>query len=559
MATESLTTAKLADVGLKREMGLIGLTWASEGSIIGSGWLFASLGAYSAAGSAAIYAWIFAAVVLTILALIHAELGAMYPVAGGTARFPHYAFGTLAGASFGWFSWLQAATVAPIEVLAVEGYASYYWPALINSSGTNKGLITPLGYVIAVVLMAVFVGINFLGIKWLARVNSTATWWKIAIPVFAIIILAFKFHGSNFTAGGGFMPHGIKGVLEAVSASGIVFALLGFEQADQLAAEARNPQRDLPRAIIAAMIIGGIIYLLLQIVFIGALPASQVTNGASSITNIAIINGPFAGLAGAVALGWLAVILRVDAVISPSGTGLIYTTSASRVSYGLARNRYYPPIFGRTDSRGVPWFGLVFAFAVGLLVFLPFPSWNKLVGFVTSASVLMYAAAPLAVAAFRKQVPEASRPYRLPAVAVLAPLGFVVANLIIYWSGWTIIWRLGIAIVLGYVLIGINMALDAERPKLDVKSAVWLPVYLIGMGVISWKGQFGFDPTVVINGKTVTNPLTGHIPFWYDIGVVAVFSLIIYYWAVWSRLSRDEMLGYVGTVDVVDEAPGTVV
>ena len=54
---------------------------------------------------------------IMVLALIHAELGGMYPVSGGTARFPHYAFGGAAGASFGWFSWLQAATVAPIEVL----------------------------------------------------------------------------------------------------------------------------------------------------------------------------------------------------------------------------------------------------------------------------------------------------------------------------------------------------------------------------------------------------------------------------------------------------------
>ena len=61
-----------------------------------------------------------------MLALVHAELGAMYPVAGGTARFPHYAFGGAVGASFGWFSWLQAATVAPIEVMAVIQYGQHY-------------------------------------------------------------------------------------------------------------------------------------------------------------------------------------------------------------------------------------------------------------------------------------------------------------------------------------------------------------------------------------------------------------------------------------------------
>jgi amino acid transporter len=545
MAAESVaTTTKIADVGLKREMGLIGLTWASEGSIIGSGWLFAALGASQAAGGAAIFAWIFAAIALTILALVHAELGAMYPVAGGTARFPHYAFGTLAGASFGWFSWLQAATVAPIEVLAVEGYASYYWPALIHSTGPNVGLITPLGYVVAVVLMALFVAINFLGIKWLARTNSAATWWKIAIPVFAIIVLAFKFHGSNFSSGpGGFAPQGVKGVLQAISGSGIVFALLGFEQADQLAAEAKNPQRDLPRAIIASMFIGAIIYLLLQIVFIGALPSSIVSHGFAAISpGSSIGKGPFAGLAGVVALGWLAFILRIDAVISPSGTGLIYTTSASRVSYGLARNGYFPPIFGKTDKRGVPWFGLIFAFVIGLLVFLPFPSWNKLVGFVTSASVLMYAGAPLALAAFRKQVPEAPRPYRIPGAAVMGPVAFVVANLIIYWSGFEIIWRLGVAVILGYILIGISMAMERDRPALDWKSAQWLPVYLIGMGIITWQGGFG-------SGEN-------HIKLWYDILVIVVFSLVIYYWAVATRLSREEMLGYVGKVDVVEDAQG---
>jgi amino acid transporter len=540
MAAEQVaTTTRAADVGLKREMGIVGLTWASEGSIIGSGWLFASLGASQAAGPAAIFAWIFAALALTVLALVHAELGAMYPVAGGTARFPHYAFGSLAGASFGWFSWLQAATVAPIEVLAVLGYASTWWSSLINSSGPNKGLISPLGYVIAVILMAVFVGVNFLGIKWLSRTNSAATWWKVAVPVFVIIVLLFKFHASNFSPPGGFAPDGVKGVLNAVSISGIVFALLGFEQADQLAAEARNPQKDLPRAIITAMIIGSIIYIMLQVVFIGAMPSSQLSHGGfAGISNNEIINAPFAGLAAIVALGWLATLLKVDAVISPGGTGLIYTTSTSRVSYGLARNRYFPPIFGKTDSRGVPWFGLIFAFVVGLIVFLPFPSWNKLVGFVTSASVLMYAGAPLAMSAFRKQVPEARRPYRMPGASFMSPLAFVIANLIIYWSGWDIVWRLGIAIVLGYILIGLNIAFDKERPPLDVRSAQWLPVYLIGMGVITWQGGFG-------NG-------TGRIGLWWDILVVAVFSLIIFYWAQAVRLPREEMLALVGRVDTQD-------
>src|SRR5215831_18989516 len=87
------TETRPADVGLKREMGLIGATWASETSIIGSGWLFGSYFAAVAIGGAAIVAWIIGGIAIIILALVHAELGGMYPVAGGTARFPHLAYG----------------------------------------------------------------------------------------------------------------------------------------------------------------------------------------------------------------------------------------------------------------------------------------------------------------------------------------------------------------------------------------------------------------------------------------------------------------------------------
>ncbi|HLH59811.1 MAG TPA: amino acid permease, partial [Streptosporangiaceae bacterium] len=121
-----------ADVGLKREMGLIGAMWSSETSLIGSGWLFGALYAAQTAGTAALVAWGIAGIIIIILALVHAELGGMYPVAGGTARFPHFAFGSVAGASFGFFSWLQAITVAPIECFAVMEYADYWWPGIYD-------------------------------------------------------------------------------------------------------------------------------------------------------------------------------------------------------------------------------------------------------------------------------------------------------------------------------------------------------------------------------------------------------------------------------------------
>ncbi|MFH8493403.1 APC family permease [Streptomyces coeruleorubidus] len=526
--------------GLRRDVGLIGLMWASVGSIIGSGWLYGAEKAVVAAGPAAILSWLIGAVAIVLLALVHAELGGMFPVAGGTARYPHYAFGGLAGMSFGWFSWLQAATVAPIEVEAMIGYAGHWhWAQGFQHAG--DGTLTTSGFVVAVVLMAVFVVINFLGVRILAHTNSAATWWKVAVPLAAIFIIAAgNFHPGNFTEHG-FAPFGAHGVLSAVSSSGIIFALLGFEQAIQLAGESRDPARDLPRATLGSVAIGAAIYVLLQIVFIAALPLTAFAHGWSKL-DYPGLSGPWAGLATLLGLGWLSVVLYLDAVVSPGGTGLIYTTATSRVSYGLARNGYAPKIFTRTDARGVPWFGLIVSFVTGVVCFLPFPSWQQLVGFITSASVLMYAGAPLAYGVFADRLPHRERPYRLPGGNVVSPLSFVVANLIIYWSTWDTLWRLGVAIVLGYVLLG-GYAWYATRkglpdaPRLDWRAARWLPVYLLGMGVISWQGGFGGQ---------------GHIALWWDIAVITVFSLAIYYWARASASRPEEIERSIEEVAVTE-------
>jgi amino acid transporter len=149
-------------------------------------------------------------------------------------------------------------------------------------------------------------------------------------------------------------------------------------------------------------------------------------------------------------------------------------------------------------------------------------------------------------------VPEAARPYRLPGAVWLAPLAFIFCSEIIYWSGWDTVWKLSLAIVAGYLLIGTWMAFDKKRPPLDWKSAQWLPFYLIAMGIVSWQGRYCSNGPTHIAGASCS--ATNRIPFWADIGIVAGIALVTYIWAYFVSLSRDEHLGLVGRQEAEQEA-----
>ena len=313
---------------------------------------------------------------MMLLALTHAELGGAYPVAGGNARFPHYAFGRLIGFTSGWVAFLGAVTVAPIMVQATLLYTSNYIPSLTTVSG-GRPVLTAQGYVVAAALLLLFCAINVLGVRWLAETNKLAVCWKIFVPVVTVVaLLATSAHGENFTAGGGFMPYGWKGVFLALASGGVIFACLGFEQAVQLGGESRNPGRNIPLAIIGGMVVAVGLYIALQVAFIAALDPSQSLARAGARSRSPAtpqLFGPFAGLATALGLGWLAVLLYSAAIVSPGGTGLLYTGASARLSFALARNGYIPGAFARLTPRGTPLFAIAFSFLCGLVLFLPVP------------------------------------------------------------------------------------------------------------------------------------------------------------------------------------------
>ena len=527
------TTVAEPSTGLRRSVGFYGLMFISLGSIIGSGWLLGALNAAKVAGPASILSWALAAGMLALLALTYAELGATYPVAGGAARFPYYSHGPIAGFTAGWASWLQAVFIAPIEVLAVITYVnSVGWVNthfnMLNKVGDNAGLLNEVGLVVAIVLMLLFTAVNLAGTKFLSDSNVIVVLWKTAVPILAIgAVAALRFNSENFHAGGGFMPFGFHGVFAAL-AGGVVFALQGFEQAVQLAGEARNPKRDVSRAILAAMAIGAVLYSLLQVVMIAALePRNIATNWARPLGADPSDYGAWYTIALAVGAGWLAKLLIVDAIISPAGTGVVYVATSSRLSYALGEKREMPAALVATNRKGVPVVSIVVSAVVGLLAFGPFKSWGALVTVITATTAIMYAFAPVSLAALHKLDGPRTTNYRMPLPKFLLPAAFCSANLIIYWGGFDTTWKLVSAIAAGLVLFTVGAWRRKTGAQRTIRNAIWIAPWLGGHVLIGMLGRYG-------NGSK------GVLPDWVDIAVVIIFALAIYYWAVSLALTKEE-------------------
>ncbi len=545
-ARSDFASAEDAASGLKRHIGPIGLLFAGVGSIIGSGWLFGAFNATHIAGPVAIFAWLLGSVMIMLIGLVYCELGAMFPVSGGVVRYPHYSFGSFASYTMGWVTWVAAAVVAPIEVEGAIAYASSYEPSLLTKSSV---LSWPEGYLIAAAGMLFFSCVNLIGVRWFARLNNVIVWWKLAIILLTIFAFLFTtFHAANFNKYG-FAPDGLKGMFHAIVVAGIVFSFLGFRQGVELGGETNNPRRNIPLAVIGSIVITAAIYILLQIAYIAAVRPADLAS-AGGWANLSFKNdaGPLAAIASLIGLGWLAKLLLADAVISPADTGLIYTTVTARLSYAMGRNDNAPRALAYTSSRGVPWVSVALAFVVGLIIFLPFPSWSKLVGFVTSATVLSFGSGSVVLMAMRQQIPEQERPFRLPGGHTIPLLAFYAANMMIYWAGWDVDWKLFVTVGIGLAILIIQLALRPDlRRVMRFRNGWWILVWFAGLTVISWEGVYSSDDKP--HGQQ------NNLGFGWGFLAVAGLSLLVYWLALRSRLTSQEARAQIANTPL-DEPEG---
>ncbi len=507
--------------GLRREIGPIGLIAIAVSGMIGSGWLFAPLLTAQLAGPAAIIAWMIGAFCMLLLALTFGEIAAMFPLPGGIASIPGVTHGNIVSITMGWTAWLGYLLAAPVEVEATLRYLTGYAPWLFQSA-QSQYLSLP-GAFVALGLMGIFVVLNAFGVRLFTLINNGVTWIKITVPLVVIaMFIASAFEPGNFVDHGGFAPNGINGILTAVSSGGIILSMIGFRHAIDMAGEVRNPRRSIPLAVIAAMLICLVLYVGLQTAFIGALPPEAIGNGWTNL-QMADRGGPLASVATALGLLWLVSLMNTTAVISPFGSALVAVGSNARLVMAITGMRLIPVFFGRLSRYGVPLHALLLNLALGWLVVL-FLSFSQIVAAASSLIVFSLILGPVAVVALRRLAPDYPRPFRLPLVQVIGPATFILATLIIYWSGWNTIQIIGLALIAGALLFAIRFR-DMPKGALQFRSALWLLPYCIGIGLISWLGSFG--------GLGL---LTGGL----DVAACVVLGTVGFWLAVRSALSQTE-------------------
>ena len=522
--------------GIRREVGPFALMLTGLGSIIGSGWLFGAWKAAGLAGPGAVWAWVLGAAIIMTIALTYSELGAMFPESGGMVRYSHYSHGSLVGFIGAWANWIAIVSVIPVEAEAsVQYMASWKWQwakDLYMHVPGSHGELSEAGLAIAAVLVVIYFLVNFWSVKLFAHSNTAITIFKLVVPAATgVALIASGFHTENFSVGIHGEAHAIDfaAVLTAVATAGIVFSFNGFQSPVNLAGEARNPGRSIPFAVLGSIALATVVYVLLQVAYIGAVPQDLL---AKAGWNGIDFSSPFAQLAVIVNLHWLAMLLYADAFVSPSGTGITYTATTARMIYGMERNGTLPKVLGRLHPKwGVPRPAMWLNLAVSFLFLFFFRGWGALAAVISVATIISYLTGPVSAMTLRRTAPEMARPFRLKGLPVIAGLAFIFATELLYWARWPLT---GEIILLMVVALPVYLYYQFKQGWHDfgrqLKGAWWLIFYLPSVAALSWAGSTTFGGM-------------GYLSYGVDLLVVAVVGLVFYIWGVksgWRTPSVDE-------------------
>lgn len=422
--------------GLVRGIRRWDLVAIAINGIIGAGIFGLPSKVFSLIGPYSLIAFVACAAVVTLIILCFAEVSSRFNNTGGPYLYARAAFGPTVAFEIGWLMWLARLTAFAANCNLLVNYLGYFWPAATNTLWR--------AFIITLVVM-VLTTVNVLGVKQAARVSNYFTVGKL-IPILIFIAAGLFFIEPHaYTLG----PPPTSGAFSQ-SVLLLIYAFTGFEMATIPAGEVRNPQKHLPHALLVAIAVVAVLYILIQIVCVGTLPEL-----AQSQRPLADAGLRFLGTAGGA-------IISAGAIVSIVGNLNVVMLSGSRIPFAIAEQRQLPSLIAKVHQRFfTPHVAILITAAVMLVLTLN-SSFVAALTISAIARLVTYGATCLSLPVLRHRSDVPAAAFRLRGGATIAILSLLLAAWLLANSTLkeavtaAIIAATGLLIYLGYRTVGNN-------------------------------------------------------------------------------------------------------
>ncbi|MGD8718422.1 MAG: amino acid permease [Candidatus Zixiibacteriota bacterium] len=427
------------EIKLTRSLGLLSATMLGVGAMIGAGIFILSGLAAGTAGPGATVSYLLVGFMTLFTALSYCELAAAIPIAGGGYTFVHEAIGGFTAFITGWSMVFGLVVSAALYAI---GFAEHFNPLV--------ELALPYELNRAVAAAAIVVLLALLNVKGTKEAGHTQNLFTIGKVVIlgVFVVLCFRYvEWDRFEV---FAPFGTMGILAATSL--IYISFFGFEQISDAAEEVKSPEKNVPRAILLALIIPTVIYVLVVMVSVGIIDYEVLGTAPAPLAIIAskVLGGY--GLFFVLVAGVLSTISALNAAI----------LTTSRVTYAIARDGFMPGFLSRVNARfRTPHWAIVAT--AGLAGIVAVMGEVKAVAHLTNFCLLFaLIVVNISVIMLRRRRPELKRPFRLPFGPVIPVLGIISNLLMMLFMDWTT-YLLGVGFLGVGGLVYIAYAKGAKR------------------------------------------------------------------------------------------------